>query len=54
MKYLREELCAIRFAAKRGEIIESFRCPDFNFCKCKAVVLNGGNEYLRRCGNREY
>ena len=34
-----------------GEIIESFSVHDFKFRKCGAV--DGGHDYLRRCGNRE-
>ena len=26
---------------------------DFKFCKCSAVAVDGGHDYLRRCGNRE-
>ena len=26
---------------------------DFEFCKCGAVAVDGGHDYLRRCGNRE-
>ena len=26
---------------------------DFKFCKCGAVAVDGGKDYLRRCGNRE-
>lgn len=26
---------------------------DFKFCKCGAVVVDGGKEYLRHGGNRE-
>ena len=38
---------------KCGEIIESFSVHDFKFCKCEAVAVDGGHEYLRRCGNQE-
>lgn len=38
---------------KCGEIIESKSEHDFKFCKCGAVAVDGGLEYLRRCGNRE-
>lgn len=26
---------------------------DFKFCKCGAVAVDGGFDYLRRCGNLE-
>ena len=26
---------------------------DFKFCKCGAVAVDEGHDYLRRCGNRE-
>ena len=32
-----------------GEIIVSEHVHDFKFCKCGAVAVDGGNEYLRRC-----
>ena len=38
---------------KCGEIIESFSVHDFKFCKCESVAVDGGHEYLRRCGNQE-
>lgn len=38
---------------KCGDVIESIHCHDFRFCKCGAVAVDGGKEYLRRCGNRE-
>ena len=33
--------------------IESNTVHDFKFCKCGAVAVDGGHEYLRRCENRE-
>ena len=33
--------------------IESAHRHDFKFCKCGAVAVDGGKDYLRRCGNRE-
>lgn len=36
-----------------GDVIESTSIHDFKFCKCGAVAVDGGREYLRRCGNRE-
>ena len=38
---------------KCGDIIESFSVHDFKFCKCGAVAVDGGHDYLKRCGNRE-
>lgn len=38
---------------KCGDEIESFSVHDFKFCKCGAVAVDGGHEYLRRCGHRE-
>lgn len=36
---------------KCGDIIESKSVHDFKFCKCGAVAVDGGKDYLRRCGN---
>ncbi len=38
---------------KCGDIIESTYRHDFRSCKCDAVSVDGGKDYLRRCGNRE-
>lgn len=38
---------------KCGDIIESKSVHDFKFCKCRAVAVDGGRNYLRRCGNRD-
>ena len=38
---------------KCGDEIESKTVHDFKFCKCGAVAVDGGHEYLRRCGNHE-
>ena len=32
-----------------GDVIESKTVHDFKFCKCGAVAVDGGKEYLRRC-----
>ena len=37
---------------KCGDIIESTYRHDFKFCKCGALGVDGGKDYLRRCGNR--
>lgn len=36
---------------KCEDIIESRSVHDFVTCKCGAVSVDGGHEYLRRCGN---
>lgn len=38
---------------KCNEIIESIHTHDFKFCSCGACAVDGGKDYLRRCGNRE-
>lgn len=38
---------------KCGDIIESTGRHDFNTCKCGAVSVDGGHDYLRRCGRLE-
>ena len=38
---------------KCGEVIESRSVHDFRFCSCGACAVDGGPEYLRRCGSRE-
>lgn len=36
--------------SKCGDTIESTSVHDFKFCKCGAVAVDGGHDYLRRCG----
>lgn len=36
---------------KCGDEIESTYRNDFKFCKCGAVAVDGGKDYLRRCGD---
>lgn len=36
-----------------GDIIESKSVHDFVTCSCGAVSVDGGHDYLRRCGNRD-
>ena len=36
---------------KCGDVIESCSVHDFKFCSCGACAVDGGHEYLRRCGN---
>lgn len=38
---------------KCGDVIESTYRHDFKDCKCGAVAVDGGMDYLRRCGKRE-
>jgi tRNA(Ile2) C34 agmatinyltransferase TiaS len=38
---------------KCGETIESKSRHDFVTCKCGAISVDGGREYLRRVGNIE-
>lgn len=38
---------------KCGDIIESRSIHDFVTCKCGAVSVDGGHNYIRRCGNLE-
>lgn len=38
---------------KYGDIIESKTVHDFKFCSCGSCAVDGGHDYLRRCGNRE-
>ena len=36
-----------------GDVIESFSVHDFKFCRCGYIAIDGGKDYLRRCGNPE-
>lgn len=36
-----------------GDVIESTHEYDFKFCKCRAVAVDGGKDYLRRLGTPE-
>ena len=38
---------------KCGDVIESYSVHDFKFCSCGSCAVDGGHEYLRRCGNPE-
>ncbi len=52
MKGLKKEII-IKNAVKCnicGDIIESKYRHDFVICKCGAVAVDGGHEYLRRVG----
>lgn len=34
-----------------GDIITSHHVHDFVSCSCGAIAVDGGRDYLRRCGN---
>lgn len=36
---------------KCGDIITSETVHDFKWCKCQSCAVDGGTNYLRRCGN---
>lgn len=38
---------------KCGDIIESKSVHDFKFCSCGSCAVDGGHDYLRRCGDHE-
>ena len=38
---------------KCGDIITSYTRHDFKWCSCGSCAVDGGTNYLRRCGNRE-
>lgn len=38
---------------KCGDVIQSVSRHDFVECKCKAIYVDGGNEYLRSGGDRK-
>lgn len=38
---------------KCGDVIESVSSHDFKPCKCGAVSVDGGHDYLKRCGSPE-
>lgn len=35
---------------KCGDILESFSVHDFKMCSCGSCAVDGGHDYLRRCG----
>lgn len=35
---------------KCNDVIESTYTHEFKFCRCGAVAVDGGKDYLRRCG----
>ena len=36
-----------------GDVIESNFRHDFVSCRCGAISVDGGQDYMRRCGNPE-
>lgn len=56
---IREEMSMARIirnairCKKCGDIIESKTVHDFKVCSCGACAVDGGHDYLRRCGNLE-
>lgn len=36
-----------------GDVVESKHRHDFKYCKCGAIAVDGGREYLRRVGKLE-
>ena len=38
---------------KCGDVIESKTVHDFKFCSCGSCAVDGGHDYLRRCGDLE-
>lgn len=36
-----------------GDVIESKTRHDFVTCRCGAIAVDGGQDYMRRCGNPE-
>ena len=38
---------------KCGDVIELYSVHDFKFCSCESCAVDGGHDYLRRCGNLE-
>ncbi len=38
---------------KCNDVITSESVHDFKWCSCGACAVDGGTDYLRRCGNRE-
>lgn len=38
---------------KCRDVIESCTVHDFKFCSCGSCAVDGGHEYLHRCGNPE-
>ena len=52
-KWVWQELSGMQSDAESAEIFESKTVHDFKFCSCGACAVDGGHDYLRRCGNLE-
>ena len=49
-----EKILVNKIRCKRcNDVIESIHRQDFKFCKCGAVAVDGGTDYLKRSGYRE-
>ena len=49
-----EKILVNKIRCKRcNDVIESTHRHDFKFCKCGAVAVDGGTDYLKRSGYRE-
>jgi tRNA(Ile2) C34 agmatinyltransferase TiaS len=50
-KRIREVVTLNKAQCKKcGNIIESKHRHDFVWCKCGAIAVDGGKDYLKRCG----
>lgn len=38
---------------KCNDVIESVSVHDFKYCKCGAVAIDGGHDYMKRLGSLE-
>ena len=38
---------------KCGDIIESKKINDFKRCTCGSIAVDGGQEYIKRVGNKD-
>lgn len=36
---------------KCHDVIESFNRHDFKWCSCHSIAVDGGRDYLKRCGD---
>jgi hypothetical protein len=55
-KEIKPRVIIVRNSAKClkcGDQVESRNRHDFRSCSCGSVSVDGGKEYLRRCGNPE-
>ena len=57
MKYNREKDIKIiknRIRCRKcGDTIESLHVHDFKWCSCGRVAVDGGLDYLKRCGDMD-